>query len=361
MLWRFIFSIALFFGCLAKADAAKITAFPLDKPGQGAIILNGDIAFQDTDRFLIKIAPYSKGLVILNSRGGSAYAGIQIGKAIRLRGFTTWVPSGSLCASACATAWLGGVRRLMGKSALIGFHAVYRKTANGPVEMSSGNALYGAYLSQLGLSDKAIMYLTAAAPTSMNWLTPAQAQSLGITLSIFDPKPKSSVGSPGIDQSASLEARSRDFVIALNVLISGPTEKFLSILPGIYANQVSYFGKEISQAEVVSQIARFTARWPDRNYAVLPESLKVNCDQRIQQCDITGLINFDAKSVERNARSHGVATFDYDLAFRPNAKWPLIVSEGGKIVSRKVGALSQTPASGQLGLFGLLHPSPNGQ
>jgi hypothetical protein len=182
---RSLSAVALFLVlciCLSGAEAAEITAIPLDEPGKGAIILNGDITPDDREQFLTKIAPFSGGLVILNSRGGSAYAGIAIGKAIRMRGFITWVPSGSFCASACAAAWLGGIRRLMGKDALIGFHSVYEIDDGKRVETGAGNALYGAYLSQLGLSDRAIMFLSGAAPTSMNWLTPSQAESFGIDL-----------------------------------------------------------------------------------------------------------------------------------------------------------------------------------
>jgi hypothetical protein len=56
-------------------------------------------------------------------------AGIDIGKAIRLKDFETAVVSNknskTICASACALAWLGGTRRFMSATARIGFHAAY--------------------------------------------------------------------------------------------------------------------------------------------------------------------------------------------------------------------------------------------
>ena len=265
MWWRPLLVLAAFCVCL-NSKAAEITAIPLDQPGQGAITIDGDLTPEDRENFLIKIAPFSGGMVVLNSRGGAAYAGIEIGKAIRMRGFTTWVPSGSFCASACAMAWLGGTRRLMGKGALIGFHSVYRLENGKQVEASSGNALYGAYLSQLGLSDRAIMFLSDAAPSSMNWLTPSEAESFGITLTVFDPKPTTAEAVPEVKQVASLEARSRDFIIALNLLVSGPSEKLLQIVNGLYSEEVLYYGKETSRDQVVSQMTAFVTRWPIRTY-----------------------------------------------------------------------------------------------
>lgn len=337
MSFRFLVFLISAFCCSARA--AEITAIPLSKPGEGAIIVNGDISYDDREKFLTKLSPFSEGVVIFNSRGGSAFAGIGIGRAIRMRGFTTWVPSGSFCASACAIAWLGGTRRLMGKAALIGFHSVYRVENGTPVEAGAGNAVYGAYLSQLGLSDRAIMYLSNAAPTSMNWLTPAEAESFDINLTIFDPTTKQATPKPSGPRPDDLNTRSRDFVIALNAIVSGPTEKFLSLLNGIYADQVLYFGKSTQRADVASQLIKFVARWPIRSYVARPESLNVQCNAQTSECHVSGLVDFDAKSPQRKQWSHGVATFDYLLSFRPGARWPVIVNEGGNVVDRKVEAL----------------------
>ena len=372
------------------ARAATIEAVPLGKPGEGAVFIDGDIDYADREIFLSKISVFSSGVVIFNSNGGNAYAGIEIGKTIRMRGFKTWVPSGSHCASACAIAWLGGTRRLMGNTARIGFHSVYKMEGGAPVETGAGNAMYGAYLAQLGLSDRAIYYLSNAAPTAMNWLTPAQAETFGIELAIFDPgsdknkqqadaasppaatptlpqvntppqanmpppisgpasQPKQQQeatiapapfsDAPSVDVIAGYQLRARDFVIALHVLTSGPTDQFLRIVDGLYADQVLYFGKLTSRADVVTQLTKFIMRWPVRAYAARPDSIKVQCDGGTGECQVDGLVDFDAKSPERRQWSHGQATFSYLLAFHPGARWPVIVNESGEIVDRKLEAL----------------------
>jgi hypothetical protein len=51
-------------------------------------------------------------------------AGLRIGEAIRRMGFSTIVPDGRHCASACAFAWLGGIERFIGTDARIGLGTI---------------------------------------------------------------------------------------------------------------------------------------------------------------------------------------------------------------------------------------------
>ena len=122
--------------------------------------------FEDVAAFQAKTAPLptTKTTVEFRSKGGNLLAGIRIGSLIRAKKFATVVPDGTQCASACALAWLGGIRRFVGE------HSRVVNKAGGPVESGSGNAILGAYLNQLGLSEKAILYITHAVPTSMQWL-----------------------------------------------------------------------------------------------------------------------------------------------------------------------------------------------
>ena len=87
------------------------------------------------------------------------------------------MPDGASCAVACALAWLGGTRRFMGEDRSVGFHAAYVLKSYGPIESGSGNAILGAYLNQLGLSENAILYITQdARPTSIQWMSLQDAE-----------------------------------------------------------------------------------------------------------------------------------------------------------------------------------------
>ena len=124
------------------------------------ITLSGVMVDSDKEQFRAAVATYPKAIVAFQSPGGSLIAGIEIGTQIRLRNYMTLVPSGVQCASACALAWLGGTKRLMGPGARIGFHAASVNENGQAIETGAGNALLGAYLNKLGLPDRAILFVT---------------------------------------------------------------------------------------------------------------------------------------------------------------------------------------------------------
>jgi hypothetical protein len=173
---------------------------------------------------------------VLNSPGGSALAGIEIGKAIRLKGLATVVPESSICASACAIAWLGGTPRFMSRGARVGFHAAFDKT-NGEAS-SAANAAVGAFLNQLGLRTDAIFYITSAAPSEIQWLSFEDAEKLGIEVKPFETAeadgttsnngaPSPAVGTVGTNsggewiQLASRTNLAEAIQVAMNVRASG--------------------------------------------------------------------------------------------------------------------------------------------
>jgi hypothetical protein len=169
--------------CANIANAATITLLSPASGDTTLVFVEGDFAFGDFEQFRKKVSTISKAVVAFQSDGGSVVAGIEIGRFIRLRNFVTVVGDGMRCASACALAWLGGSRRLMGIDARIGFHAAYN--ADSGQETGVGNALVGAYLSQIGLPDRAVVYVTQAPPNSMTWLTISEAQQVGIDVGQF--------------------------------------------------------------------------------------------------------------------------------------------------------------------------------
>lgn len=170
---------------LAPAFAASIDAVKVPG-GIDLIFVDGRMEYGDEKTFANVALPLDDAIVVLRSPGGNLNAGIEIGKAIHLKGFKTYVPDEQYCASACAIAWLGGQKRMMSTTARVGFHAAFTEQ-NGAKEVTSiGNALVGAYFAQLGLPEKAIVYLTASAPESIQWLTFEDAQSNGIEVTRLD-------------------------------------------------------------------------------------------------------------------------------------------------------------------------------
>lgn len=169
----------------SPALTAEVVRVPHGSGNDGALITVTGEFRQGDDRKLVRALLETEGTatVQFDSPGGSLIAGLAMGRAIRLNGASTLVPDGATCASACGLAWLGGVRRAVGDGARVGFHAAYYVDDQGrAIETGQGNALIGAYLNQLGLSEKAVLYITGAAPEDMAWLTQDEAEDLGIPM-----------------------------------------------------------------------------------------------------------------------------------------------------------------------------------
>ncbi|WP_064710690.1 hypothetical protein [Rhizobium bangladeshense] len=175
----------LLFLCAFPLSAAEITRQPLEN-NTDLISITGVLNDGDEIVFRNLAAASSKALVFLNSEGGDLKAGIEIGRDIRLRGFATATPPGTLCASACALTWLAGSPRFLQPDSNIGFHAAFRVVDGKASESGVANALVGAYLNQLGLPETAIAYVTSAPPEGIAWLTAAKAQAVGITYRAID-------------------------------------------------------------------------------------------------------------------------------------------------------------------------------
>ena len=265
------------------AQAAEIDVKPVDN-GSTLIVIEGDFEHSDVDTFRTKIAALStpRVTVAFKSDGGSLVAGIRIGTLIREKKFATVIPDGGSCASACALAWLGGSRRFMGEGATVGFHAAYVLKSYGPVESSSGNAILGAYLNQLGLSEDAILYLTKTAPTSIQWMSLADANEQGIAAAALSPQQSTTTGSsvagtPSDYRDGTPERRATDFVRALIAHWSKPSAEAMPLLAGLYAENVVYRGTATPRQAVLRSKNRLADRWAERVYTIRPGSISATC------------------------------------------------------------------------------------
>src|SRR5262245_48035062 len=201
--------------------------------------VEGKLEFGDIDTFRAKVAslPAAGTSVAFRSKGGRLLTGIRIGTLIRAKRFATVVPDAAECASACALAWLGGTRRFVGADAKIGFHAAYVMRDGGPTESGPGNAIVGAYLNQLGLSEKAIFYVTQAVPTTMQWMSLQDAAEHGISVASLTPPPsaaKSNATGAAKTDDPSPERLAINFVRTFVARLSGPNGELLPFLDKAY-------------------------------------------------------------------------------------------------------------------------------
>lgn len=164
--------------------AAEITLAELPD-GKPVIHLTGAIQSGDYERLeaLRPRAPRDTELSLV-SQGGLIDEAIRMGGLVRAMGWSTTVPSRSICASACGLLWAAGTRRSLDETANVGFHAAFEVTGGRAVVSAPANALVGAYLAGLGIDAETIVYLTSAMPDQAHWIRglPQVSQRLAYTL-----------------------------------------------------------------------------------------------------------------------------------------------------------------------------------
>lgn len=170
---RFLLAILLA-SCMAPEGLPAAEIRSSQVAGQTAVIeISGAIELGDEEKFRAVAASYRDALIVLSSFGGRISPAFEIGKDIRVRGYDTIVAEQTVCASACALIWLAGKTKYATHTSRIGFHASSIADGNEVRETGMGNALVGRYLTLLGYSEAAVVYVTFAPPDQLLWLTDA--------------------------------------------------------------------------------------------------------------------------------------------------------------------------------------------
>jgi len=143
----------------AHCQAADIRFIPPSTSTAPTIVITGTLVSGDFAKFSTyadTITAGTKAVVTLDSKGGLVAEGLNMGQAIAHQGFAT--VANHECLSACALAWLAGARRAVYPNTRIGFHAAYRSYDK--QESGAANALVGSYLTKLGFSADAVVYVS---------------------------------------------------------------------------------------------------------------------------------------------------------------------------------------------------------
>ena len=178
MLGKFL-TTALIMSATA-VPAADVTPMGADTQGRAFFKISGDLTKGDAEKFLTATDGAANAIILFQSDGGDLQTGLDIGSLVRMRGYGTAVLDGQSCYSACALAWLGGTKRIVGADGHVSFHAAYVLEDGNARESGVANALVGAYLSKLGLKEDAVIFLTSAPPDDFNELDAEWSTSLGI-------------------------------------------------------------------------------------------------------------------------------------------------------------------------------------
>jgi hypothetical protein len=181
---------------VSSANATDFSVHPdtcnNGEKGCTVVMMKGKIIANDGGKFLelmFKERP-TKLVLFLDSEGGDVTSALQIGRHLKANNYSTYVGRNSACASACAMIWLAGHNKNIHATAQIAFHAAYLVSTDGKryKESGEGNAVVGAYYSELGYSEEAIRFFTKSAPDSASYLTDTVAKKLSIKYKLIEDK-----------------------------------------------------------------------------------------------------------------------------------------------------------------------------
>jgi hypothetical protein len=184
---------------------AEIKVVAPETDAHSAVVtVSGQFRRGDNLIFFNAVEKIHSATVYFDSPGGSTFASIGIGEIIHERGFHTAVLNHGKCISACAIAWLGGVKRYIGDFAVLAFHHPYFAKGTIIDEAQTIRAMEyalhiidGYVVSMLGLSKDTAGYVTvlvATNPNSLNYLTAEDGEKYGIaftrmSIPSYDPLP----------------------------------------------------------------------------------------------------------------------------------------------------------------------------
>lgn len=329
---------------LAATTPASAAYIHVDEAGDGTIriVIDGELTDTDEIRFADMVADIDEATVVMKSPGGALLAGIAIGETIREHGFATLVEDGEECASACGLAWLAGTPRIIAEGGEVGFHAAYIDERGELQTSAPANALVGAYVNQLGFPTSVVVYVTAAMPDDMKWLTLEDAEEVGIEVTSL------ARAAPAAEEAAprnGLSRAARNAIAAVEKYFAASSDEnpeAIRFLHRAYAPKVDYYGKEETRDAIIFDKIGFVRRWPERRYTLREDTFSAECaDEDV--CTVAGIYDWWAYSEERDSTSVGAAEFRFvfsDLS-------PLtVVGEDSTVIARRVekGRLAELTA-----------------
>lgn len=195
--------LAMIIGVMFTWDAARALQYervPLDSAQAVVIQAWGPIVPGDAARLteFFKTMPASDRIIgfVVDSPGGALVEAGHIAGLISELSLSVVVPSDSKCASACFLLFAAAPRKLAGADALIGVHGASEDGKDDLNSMAATTA-FARELTQYGVPPAIIGKMAGTVPGRMEWLTPADLQSMGVVIMAdAPPEPPSTTEAP---------------------------------------------------------------------------------------------------------------------------------------------------------------------
>ncbi|TAV92049.1 hypothetical protein [Rhizobium leguminosarum] len=340
--------VSSLFGGTSKA---AISYERMTLPGDmRALVVSGEFEISDDPvAFAGEVAQFKPAFITFRSVGGNVVSAMKIGRMIRALGISTLQIRSAECASACALAFVGGVRR-SAEAGSIGVHqasfsddaALDSKTAVTAVQAMTAEII--GYLTEMGVSPQLLQLSLSVESSDMRYLTSSEMANWGVTTpgalggtDVASTLPAAPAQNAAPSKDASASSQSADpsraalaFIAKYHDAWSLPNSQAMAFMRQAYADSVDFYGKQASMADVLKDKESFAERWPDRAYSVRHGSETVSC---IVTCRISGTVEWFSRSVQRGKVSSGIA--DFQVVWDPQSK--KILAENSKVLKADKG------------------------
>jgi hypothetical protein len=275
-------------------------------------------------RRALKAHPSVKVLA-LHSPGGLVASSLLIADEVHERKLATFIPTGSVCASACALIYLAGDLRVVeGK---LGVHQIYGDRPDMVATQLTISDIVEA-LSRYKTPSEVLAIMLRTPPDQMYFFSPDEVAKYGLNRTAVSPNVNTDDGANASltpPRNYSSEQRALAFLSDVLDAHSTATAAAVEKVAHYYANDLTYFGRPTTLTSVLTDKRAYFARWPNRTVRVKPETLRVTCYSDL--CDIMGEYDWSVSAGSENKA--GVALFHYEFRMGDRLK---IVTEGGQVL-----------------------------
>ena len=211
MTWRLGAALLGLIAALIGDQAQAATLKPsIAQDGRAAISIAGEITPGDSDAFkaAVKAANDAGKLVAsieLNSPGGNLLEGARLAEAVRLAKMATNVGERATCASACFLIFAAGETRFANYTAQIGVHVASDRSGAETAQSGAATVSMARIARELGVPAAIIGRMVVARPNEMVWLSPADLQSMGTTMTGKPTQPPGIQNGPVVQQTRPAE------------------------------------------------------------------------------------------------------------------------------------------------------------
>jgi hypothetical protein len=343
VIWPFTAGVALASVAVERVDVPE---------GKSILLVRGEFDLNDDPAMLLQAATSSGATIVtFDSNGGNVSAAIRFGRAIRSAGLETVQLRAKQCASACALAFVGGLKR-NAEPGSIGVHQSSFSTDAGLDASSAVSAVQAVtanimtYLIEMGVDPRLLQLSLSTGSDDMRYLTTSEMVQYGVTgtsgtVAAFaarspsvptqptTPPPAKPSAAPG----SSPEARALAFTARYHEAWSKPNSLALAFMSGVYAETVQFYGKPTSLHGIMDEKRAFAERWPQRAYSVKGGTEHIICSVT---CSVSAVVEWFAQSPLRGKTSSGAA----EISFVWNPATEKIEAETSRVMQTDKGAVA---------------------